>query len=110
MAWYHPEGVAPLWEIPEVPEFSDPEHFTEMVTRDYIVHAPWQELAENGVDSAHFRYVHHTEEVPELQSLRPGPERGALLRDHRHGAHGLQHADRRFDLPHALQLHRAQAG
>ena len=28
--------------------------------------APWQELAENGVDSAHFRYVHNTEEVPEL--------------------------------------------
>ncbi len=68
MAWYHPEGAAPMWEIPEIPEFSDPEHFTEMVTRDYTVEAPWQELAENGVDSAHFRYVHHTEEVPELES------------------------------------------
>ena len=68
MAWYHPEGAAPMWEIPEVPEFNDPGQFTEMVTREYVVHAPWQELAENGVDSAHFRYVHHTEEVPELQS------------------------------------------
>jgi hypothetical protein len=57
-----------MWEIPEVPEFNDPDNFTEMVTREYTVHAPWQELAENGVDSAHFRYVHHTEEVPELQS------------------------------------------
>ncbi|KLR60785.1 Rieske (2Fe-2S) domain-containing protein [Actinobacteria bacterium IMCC26207] len=68
MAWYHPESVAPMWEIPEIPEFNDPSGFTQMVTREYTVHAPWQELAENGVDAAHFRYVHHTEEVPELQS------------------------------------------
>lgn len=68
MAWYHPESAEPMWEIPLIPEFNDPENFTEMMTRDYIIEAPWQELAENGVDSAHFRYVHHTEEVPELES------------------------------------------
>lgn len=68
MAWYHPDGVEPQWEIPEVPEFNDPEHFTEVMTRDYVIEAPWQDLAENGVDSAHFRYVHHTDEVPELVS------------------------------------------
>jgi phenylpropionate dioxygenase-like ring-hydroxylating dioxygenase large terminal subunit len=68
MAWYHPEGEAPMWEVPEIPEFNDPENFTEMVTREYTIEAPWQELAENGVDAAHFRYVHHTEEVPELES------------------------------------------
>jgi 3-ketosteroid 9alpha-monooxygenase subunit A len=66
MAWYHPEGVDPQWEVPEVPEFNDPENYTAVETRDYRVPAPWQDLAENGVDSAHFRYVHHTEEVPEL--------------------------------------------
>jgi len=68
MAWYHPFGEEPKWEIPEVPEFNDPENFTQMVTRFYEVAAPWQELAENGVDAAHFRYVHNTEEVPELAS------------------------------------------
>jgi 3-ketosteroid 9alpha-monooxygenase subunit A len=67
MGWYHPFGEAPMWEIPEVPEFSDPE-FTPMETREYSIEAPWQELAENGVDAAHFRYVHHTEIVPELES------------------------------------------
>ena len=66
MAWYHPEGIEPQWEIPEVPEFGDPENFTAVETREYTIAAPWQDLAENGVDSAHFRYVHHTEEVPEL--------------------------------------------
>ena len=68
MTWYHPEGAEPMWEIPEIPEFNDDEQFTETVTRDYRVEAPWQDLAENGVDAAHFRYVHHTEEVPELES------------------------------------------
>ena len=68
MAWYHPHGDAPAWEIPEVPEFSDPDNFMPMETREYDVAAPWQELAENGVDAAHFRYVHHTDEVPELAS------------------------------------------
>lgn len=68
MAWYHPDGLEPQWEIPEVAEFNDPEHYTEVMTREYTIEAPWQDLAENGVDSAHFRYVHHTEEVPELES------------------------------------------
>jgi nitrite reductase/ring-hydroxylating ferredoxin subunit len=74
MAWYHPTGEAPQWEIPEIPEFNDPENFTPVETRDYVIEAPWQDLAENGVDAAHFRYVHHTEEVPELESyVTDGP-------------------------------------
>jgi 3-ketosteroid 9alpha-monooxygenase subunit A len=68
MAWYHPGADAPKWEIPEIPEFNDPDNFTPMETREYVIEAPWQDLAENGVDAAHFRYVHHTEVVPELES------------------------------------------
>ncbi len=71
MAWFHPHGDAPKWEIPEVPEFNDPEQFTPMKSTQYQVAAPWQELAENGVDSAHFRYVHNTEEVPVLELYEP---------------------------------------
>ena len=29
-------------------------------------------MAENGVDSAHFRYVHNTAEVPEMESYETG--------------------------------------
>lgn len=68
MCWYHPEGAEPQWDIPVVEEFNDTENFTVVQTREYEIKAPWQELAENGVDAAHFRYVHNTEEVPELQS------------------------------------------
>lgn len=68
MAWYHPEAIEPQWDIPEVGEFNDQDNYTEVTIREYTIEAPWQDLAENGVDSAHFRYVHHTEEVPELVS------------------------------------------
>lgn len=68
MMWYHPEGIEPLWEVPYIPAFNDPENYAETMTVEYFVEAPWQELAENGVDAAHFRYVHHTDEVPELES------------------------------------------
>ena len=66
MAWYHPDDIEPMWDVPVVSEFNDPENYTPMVRRRYEIIAPWQELAENGVDAAHFRYVHNTEQVPVL--------------------------------------------
>lgn len=78
MMWYHPDGADPMWEIPEVPEFNDSETFTAMITREYSINAPWQELAENGVDAAHFRYVHHTEEVPQLESYETDGPRSRM--------------------------------
>lgn len=71
MAWYHPEEADPLWEIPEVAELSGDPAWTPLVSRDFMVDAAWQELAENGVDAAHFRYVHSTDIVPTLDSYEP---------------------------------------
>lgn len=68
MMWYHPDGIEPLWEVPTIESFNDFDNYTPTMTFEYFVEAPWQELAENGVDAAHFRYVHHTDEVPELES------------------------------------------
>ncbi len=71
MAWYHPRDEAPMWEIPEVAEFGETgvgAEFSAPITRSFTIAAPWQEMAENGVDSAHFRYVHRTAEVPVLES------------------------------------------
>ena len=73
-AWYHPdESVAPMWEVPEFPEFSGthPEWST-LISTSYEIDTTWQEMAENGVDSAHFRYVHNTATVPELDSYETG--------------------------------------
>jgi nitrite reductase/ring-hydroxylating ferredoxin subunit len=71
--WYHPDPeVGPMWDVPELPEFNgDPDWSAEIRTA-HTIDAPWQEMAENGVDSAHFRYVHNTAEVPEMESYETG--------------------------------------
>jgi 3-ketosteroid 9alpha-monooxygenase subunit A len=74
-AWYHPLGLEPPWEMPDIftpfaeyetdpnayyrpyPEFS---RFAE----DEPVHP--QIVAENGPDSAHFQHVHHATVTPKL--------------------------------------------
>jgi phenylpropionate dioxygenase-like ring-hydroxylating dioxygenase large terminal subunit len=69
LVWYHPDpDVAPMWEIPELPEFSGDPQWSTVIRTEHVVDAAWQEMAENGVDSAHFRYVHNTAEVPEMES------------------------------------------
>lgn len=67
--WYHPRGEAPLWEVPEIPECSDP-GWSEYDRALWRVRAPWQELAENGPDFIHLRTVHGTVDVPELESFQ----------------------------------------
>jgi nitrite reductase/ring-hydroxylating ferredoxin subunit len=67
MTWYHPLGDPPKWEMPVIPEFNGDPEMAPMKTRDYVIAAHWQEMAENAVDSAHFRYVHNTETVPEIE-------------------------------------------
>jgi nitrite reductase/ring-hydroxylating ferredoxin subunit len=65
--WFHPEDAAPLYEVDMPSEATDPE-YGEWMGRHFSVQAAAQELAENSVDGPHFRYVHHTETVPEIQS------------------------------------------
>ena len=81
MAWYHPHEAAPMWEIPEVPEFGTTgvgEEFSDPFTRQFEIATAWQEMAENGVDSAHFRYVHGTAEVPVLESYETEGHRSRM--------------------------------
>jgi hypothetical protein len=67
MAWYHPFDAEPTYAIDAPPELTDPE-FDEWSTQHFSVAAAVQELAENSVDGPHFRYVHNTDVVPEIQS------------------------------------------
>ena len=68
MFWYHPTGEPPAWEVPELPEVTDPEWADELRV-EWDVRCPWQELAENGPDYVHLRTVHGAAEVPEVESL-----------------------------------------
>lgn len=79
MAWYHPTDEPPTFELPDLPDFAaDNDEWTDPIRREFVIDAPWQEIAENGVDSAHFRYVHNTDMVPELERYDTDGERTTM--------------------------------
>jgi hypothetical protein len=70
--WYHAAGAEPDFDVPDLSDFADP-GWTEPIRRDWIVRSRHQELAENTVDQAHFRYVHKTNSVAETEIRPDGP-------------------------------------
>ena len=57
MAWYHPQGVAPIYQLPDVPECSNPE-FVGPFSTGHTIRTCLQEMAENTADAAHFVTIH----------------------------------------------------
>ncbi|HUH37145.1 MAG TPA: Rieske 2Fe-2S domain-containing protein [Spongiibacteraceae bacterium] len=89
--WYHPEGAAPLFEPQAVPE-AEPGNgeWGRLKSFHWDIETHMQEIGENGVDAAHFLFVHGTAEIP------PSPEfswgewtRGALLKTRMHTPKGI---------------------
>lgn len=66
LAWYHPDPAVPPGF--EVPDGLGVEH-EEALRLDWRVQAAWQEIAENSVDMAHFRFVHGLERISEIGDL-----------------------------------------
>jgi phenylpropionate dioxygenase-like ring-hydroxylating dioxygenase large terminal subunit len=66
-AWYHPYDEPPRWEVPSFDEVDDPA-FSDYHRSTYTIGTILQEMAENTVDPAHFRYVHGTDQVAECES------------------------------------------
>ncbi|HLG86905.1 MAG TPA: Rieske 2Fe-2S domain-containing protein [Alphaproteobacteria bacterium] len=58
MAWYHPDRVAPLFELPNSPELDSGE-FIGPLGRTHTIKTCLQEMAENTVDAAHFVTIHN---------------------------------------------------
>jgi 3-ketosteroid 9alpha-monooxygenase subunit A len=67
LAWYHPFDEQPQWDIPVIAEIGDP-GWSDFYTSSYVIRTVPQEMSENGVDPAHFRYVHGTDTVAEIES------------------------------------------
>jgi nitrite reductase/ring-hydroxylating ferredoxin subunit len=63
--WYHPHGEPPAWEVPEVAELGSSEWLPPHQVQ-FRVKTHAQEMAENVVDPAHFKVVHGTPYVPEM--------------------------------------------
>lgn len=81
-AWYHPDNVEPLFEVIDYPEFTDPA-WAKPTRREWRFASNPQEIAENGVDVAHFAYVHAMDAVPEGETSYDGVKRHSIARGHR---------------------------
>lgn len=67
MAWHHMAGEAPGFEPPELAEYGS-DAWTPYTRRRWKIRTHNQEMGENGVDSAHFKYVHGTPEQPRTRA------------------------------------------
>ncbi len=73
LAFVHPEGAAPTWEVPEL----DAAGYRPALFRAWNIAGHPQETSENSVDIGHFAVVHGYERVG---ALEPMVADGALLR------------------------------
>lgn len=64
--WYHPAAEAPAWELPEIPDLTDPDYVPPH-RGAWPVNTAIQELAENGVDFAHLKFLHGAPEIPHAE-------------------------------------------
>jgi 3-ketosteroid 9alpha-monooxygenase subunit A len=56
-AWYHPNRIAPTYDIDPLSEFSS-DDWEVGACRSWTINTTLQEIQENAADSAHFIYVH----------------------------------------------------
>jgi 3-ketosteroid 9alpha-monooxygenase subunit A len=70
-AWYHPQMADPQWELPHVPELEDA-GFVKPRRWAGAVNTAIQEIAENGVDNAHLKFLHGAPIIPPCETTFDG--------------------------------------
>ncbi len=75
--WRHAEGAAPAWDVPVIPE-AESEDWSPFDRYEWKIRSRSQEMGENAVDRAHFRYVHGTRTLPESEIQVEGVWRRSL--------------------------------
>ncbi|MCH2171905.1 Rieske (2Fe-2S) protein [Myxococcota bacterium] len=73
-AWYHPQDAPPSFELPDLREAGS-EDWSTPDRYEWEVRTQIQEMGENGVDSAHFQFVHGALNVPTAEVESDGPSR-----------------------------------
>ena len=63
MIWNSMAGDPPQWDVPVLSEYGSSD-WTDYTRRRWKIRSHNQEMGENAVDSAHFKYVHGTPEQP----------------------------------------------
>lgn len=77
-AWYHPEGVEPIFPLETIEELHSPD-WSEMKTFDWKINTIIQETGENAADIAHFVTVHSAMEMPEGVVTMDGHKRQTVM-------------------------------
>ena len=72
LAWHHPAGAEPTWEVGAIEELSDPD-FVSVTRTDFEINVHPQEVLENSVDLAHFLTVHGAARMPDVNVRIDGP-------------------------------------
>ena len=73
MAWWHPDGVAPTFDIAAMAEYGQP-GWSDYSRHRWSIRSVWQEIQENLVDSAHLHYLHGVAGFPQVDNFAPqGP-------------------------------------
>jgi len=68
--WYHPQRAEPSFEPMVVEEANaDNDEWGEPRIHTWDIYTHMQEMAENAVDPAHFKYVHGTNDIPDVGKL-----------------------------------------
>lgn len=71
--WHGAESSEPFFEIPELPEWRDPNWTDRWMRFEWTIKTHPQEISENGVDMQHFESVHLMEPVSDFQLRFEGP-------------------------------------
>lgn len=69
MVWHDVDKAPPAWDIPELVEYDNSE-WTPYLKRRWQIRTHNQEMCENTVDIAHFKYVHGMKIVPQPHTTR----------------------------------------
>ena len=74
MAWHHPEGREPYFQVTEVAGLeTNQEQWGEVHYYAHDLPTCVQEISENDVDAAHFRFLHGMPEMSEAKATTNGP-------------------------------------
>ncbi len=77
--WYHPDNAAPKWQVDVFPEVGSA-GWTPYRKFEWRVFNSIRNMHDNGVDLAHFFYVHRTAAVPESTITIDGHRMSAIAR------------------------------
>jgi nitrite reductase/ring-hydroxylating ferredoxin subunit len=77
--WYHPNRVEPLWDLEVIPEVGDPD-WTPFKKYEWRVYTSLENMADNGVDISHFKFVHGAPFVPDYEMGFEGIRRSVLAK------------------------------